>query len=65
MDLKIKIPINDIDNETQSNILEFSSKKSKSQSSSYQKQDQKKKKNHLQQILKFQIFVKKSKYHLH
>ena len=44
MDLKIKIPINDIDNETQSNILEFSSKKSKSQSSSYQKQYQKKKK---------------------
>ncbi len=44
MDLKIKIPINDIDNETQSNILELSSKKSQSQSSPFQKPEQKKKK---------------------
>ena len=41
MDLKIKIPINDIDNETQSNK---SSKKSESQSSPLQKPEQKKKK---------------------
>ena len=50
MDLKIKIPINDIDNETQSNILELSSKK----------QNKKRKKNQLQ-IIRHQILVKKSK----
>ena len=60
MDLKIKIPINDIDNETQSNILELSSKKSQSQSSPFQKPEQKKKKNQLQ-IIRHQILVKKSK----